>query len=117
MTKLTRYPAMGILATALALFACYGTLAFVSALSVVGITVEIENGIWASVIVAFFGIAVGLIALRGNPAYGPIVLAVLGLGLILWAMFGSYSWTTELLAFGALIAATLWNRSRRMIQA
>jgi len=103
--------ATGITATILALFACYGTLAFVGALSAVGVTVEIENGLWAVVIVAFFGLAVGLIAFRNAGSYGPTLLGLLGFGLIFWVMFGHYSWTTELIAFAILIAAGLWNRS------
>ena len=105
-----------IVATALALIACYGTLAFVSVLSFVGITVEIKNGLWAGAIVAFFVLAVGLIAFRSSRVYGPTLLGLVGFGLILWAMLASYSWTIELAAFGALVMATLWNRSARKIQ-
>jgi hypothetical protein len=104
------HPAFGIVATALALTACYGTLALVSVLSLVGVTVEIENGLWAAAIVAFFGLAVGLIAFRNAGAYGPTLLGVLGFGLIFWVMFGVYSWTTELTAFAILVTATFWNR-------
>ena len=103
--------AAGIVATALALIACYGTLAFVGALSLVGVTVEIKNGLWAGTIVAFCGLAVGLIAFRNARAYGPTLLGLIGFGLIFWVMFGVYSWTTELLAFAILVAAALWNRS------
>ena len=111
MARSTWPSAAGTVATALALIACYGTLAFVGALSLVGVTVEIKNGLWAGTIVAFFGLAVGLIAFRNARAYGPTLLGLIGFGVIFWVMFGVYSWTTELLAFAILVAAALWNRS------
>lgn len=108
--------ATGVVATALALIACYGTLAFVGALSFAGITVKIENGLWVGAIVTFFALAVGMIAFRGSRQSGPTLLGLIGFGLIIWTMFGSYNWTTELLAFAMLIAATLWDRSGQKFQ-
>jgi arsenite methyltransferase len=108
--------ATGLVATALALIACYGTLALVSVLSFAGISIEIENGLWAGAIVTFFGLAVGLLAFRGNRQSGPTLLGLIGFGLMVWTMFGSYNWIAELLAFAMLIVATLWNRSVRQLQ-
>jgi arsenite methyltransferase len=106
-------------ATILALLACYGTLAFVSILSLVGVTIAVNNGVWAGTISAFYGLAVAAVAFgaRRHRVFGPTILGLVGFAIILWAMFGSYSWITELLAFIILIAATLWDRSAHDIQA
>jgi arsenite methyltransferase len=106
-------------ATILALLACYGTLAFVGILSLAGVTIAINNAVWAGSISAFYGLAVVAIAFgaRHHRVFGPTILGLVGFLIILWAMFGSYSWVTELLAFVILIAATLWDRSAHRIQA
>ena len=105
-------------ATILALLACYGTLAFVGILSLAGVTIAIDTGVWAAAISAFYGFAVAAIAfsVKGHRVFGPAILGLIGFAIILWVMFGAYSWGTELLAFILLIAAALWDRSARGIR-
>ena len=105
-TKLALWP------TALALIACYGTLCLVSLLALAGIALPINEGLWAVAISAFYALAVAAIApgYRVHKNHRPILLAAIGLAVILWVMFGTYHWLTELIAFATLIAATLWNR-------
>ena len=106
---------LGLWPTALALIACYGTLCLVSLLALAGITLPINEGLWAVAIAAFYAIAVATLApgYRRQKNHRPILLAAIGLAVILWVMFGTYNWLAELIAFAALIAATLWDRRLR----
>jgi rhodanese-related sulfurtransferase len=103
-------------ATAPAVLSCYGTTALIGVLSLLGVTLAIDEGVWAGVIGILAGLATIAIAVsyRRHRIVGPTVVAALGLGLILWVMFGSYSRLTELAGFVLLVAATLWDwRARK----
>jgi len=96
-------------ATALAVFSCYGTTALIALLSLLGVSLALDDAVWAAVVGACAVLAVVAIALscRRRRIIWPTVIAVFGLALILWAMYGSYSRITELAGFVLLIAATL----------
>jgi rhodanese-related sulfurtransferase len=98
-------------ATALAILACYGTTALIGLLSLLGVSLAVNEGIWAGAIGVFAALAMIAIAVsyRRHRIVGPALVAALGLGLILWVMFGSYSRVIELSGFVLLIAATLWD--------
>ena len=98
-------------ATILAVLSCYGTTAAVSLLSLLGVSLAIHEGAWAvaiGVLTALAALAVAASS-RRHRRFGPVALAALGLALVLWAMFGSYSWTIELAGFVLLVAAALWD--------
>ena len=94
-----------------ALLACYGTLALVGILSVMGISIVINAAAWAGVITVFAGLTVLGVALglRRHRRPPPIVLALFGFALIAWAMLGHYDRTGEIAGFALLIAATAWD--------
>jgi rhodanese-related sulfurtransferase len=98
-------------ATALAVLSCYGTTVLIGLLSLLGVTLAIDESVWAGAIAFFAALATAAIAMsyRRHRIVGPTVVAALGLGLILWAMFGSYSRVVELVGFVLLIAAALWD--------
>jgi rhodanese-related sulfurtransferase len=98
-------------ATALAILSCYGTAAAIGLLSLLGVSLALDEGIWAGAISVFATLAAIAIAAsyRRHRIVGPTAIAALGLGLILWVMFGSYSRAVELAGFVLLIAATLWD--------
>lgn len=98
-------------AAALAILSCYGTTVLIGLLSLLGISLAINEGIWAAAISAFAILATIGIATsyRRHGIIGPTVVAVLGLGLILWVMYGSYSRGVELVGFVLLIVGTLWD--------
>lgn len=98
-------------ATALALLSCYGTKVLIGLLSLLGVTLAINEGVWAGAIAVFAALAAIAIAVsyRRHRIVGPTAIAALGLALILWVMFGSYSRVIELAGFVLLIAATLWD--------
>src|SRR3546814_17928524 len=63
--------------TLLAILTCYGTLALVALLSVLGVSIAIHEGAWAAAISAFAGLAVFGVALgyRRHGALRPPALA------------------------------------------
>ena len=101
------------LSTLLSLLACYGTLAFVSILSLLGITIHIDTGVWAGVITFFAWFAVAGVAgsFRRNRKLGPLIMAALGAVFITWAMFVSFNRIIEIAGFAGLIYAALWERN------
>ncbi len=98
-------------ATALAVLSCYGTTALIGLLSLLGISLAVDDGIWAGAIGGFAAVAAIAIAAayRRHRSVGPTVIAACGLGLILWVMYGSYSRGMEFVGFVLLIIAALWD--------
>lgn len=97
--------------TILSIVACYGALAAVGLLSLMGIAMTIEPGVQAVVISAFAMLAAAALfaGYRRHRVFWPFVLGMLGAALILWAMFGSYNRVVEAAGFMALIAAAIWD--------
>jgi hypothetical protein len=96
--------------------ACYGTLATITLLSLAGITLNIHEGAWATVIVVFAWIAVLAMGVN-RQRYGtfvPFILADIGALLVSWVMFVDYSRTVEIAGFALLIVAALLDRRLRM---
>lgn len=98
-------------ATVLAILSCYGTTALIGLLSLLGVSLALNEGIWAGAISVFAALAAIAIAVsyRRHRVIGPTVVAALGFVLILWTMYGSYSRVIELAGFVLLIAAALWD--------
>jgi len=101
----------GILA-GLSILTCYGTLALVALLGLIGIQLNIHEGVWAAVIVvlawaATIGIGLEFRRIRAN---GPLVLAILGASLITAVMFISYNRIVEIIGFTLILSAVFWNR-------
>ncbi len=107
-SKLSWFPRA---ATALAVLSCYGTTVVIGLLSLLGVSLALDEGVWAGAISVFAALAAVAIAVsyRRHRIIGPTVVAALGLGLILWVMYGSYSRVSELAGFALLVAATLWD--------
>ena len=100
------------LSTLLSILACYGTLAMVSILSFLGITIDINTGIWAAAITFFAWLAVAGVAgsFKQHRTVGPLIIAAVGAVLITLAMFVSYSRIIEIVGFAGLVFAALWER-------
>ncbi len=97
--------------TLLSIAACYGTMAIVTLLSLLGVTLAINKGVWAGAISLFALLALlgVVLSYRQHRVKGPLVIAALGAILVLWAMFGSYSRIVEIMGFAGLITATVWD--------
>ncbi len=93
--------------TILAVLACYGTLATVAVLSLMGITLAINEGIWAGAIVVFALLALtGLVlSWRHHRALSPLLLGVAGAGMIVFTMTVSYNQPIEIAGFVLLVLA------------
>ena len=111
---------VGMLGLAVALLACYGTLAAVALLAMLGVGLALDEGIWAGTIALFavltaFAIVPGA---RRHGGFGPSILAGAGAGAIVYALFVDYRLWIELVGFAALATAVLWDiRLRRLQQA
>jgi len=98
-------------ATVCSILACYGTLALVSVLALLGISISLNDGAWAGAISFFAALAaVGIgINYRRHRSIGPLVLACIGALLVIWTMFGSFNRVIEIAGFVALLGASLWD--------
>jgi len=108
---------LALAGTALAILACYGTLAVVAVLSLMGVALAVDEGLWAGAIVLFallalVGIVLGWRIHRHAP---PLLLGILGAGLILWTMAVTYNRAIEIAGFGFLVVAAWldWRAKRR----
>ena len=107
---------IGLAASGLALASCYGTLAVVIVLSAAGISLNLDEGIWAAAIALIVLVAVAAMVpgLRRHGNIGPSLLAAVGFGLIVWTLFGDYTLVVEIAGFAALVAGAAWDwRLRR----
>ncbi len=107
------------IATTCSILVCYGTLAVLGVLSLMGVGIVLHEGAWAAVISVFAVLAaLGIgFSYRRHRSMGPIALATVGALMVLWAMFGSYSRAAEIAGFAALVAATLWDwRAKRRLR-
>ncbi len=109
---------LGSVTAMLAMIACYGTLAVVALLSVIGISVEINEGLMVKLI---SGLLVLVLAgmgyswrLHRNP--GPLLLSIAATIVLIWVFYGSYSKPLELAGFLMLAIASIWDfRTRKRI--
>jgi len=105
-----------VIATLLSMLACYGTLIAVAALGALGITLSLNEGLWAAAIVGFALLA--LIALYlGHKRHGsllPSLIAVLGCAILVFTFFVRYSAMTEAAGFAVLLSAVWldWHKTR-----
>jgi arsenite methyltransferase len=102
----------GLLASAGAIVACYGVLAVVGGLALMGLSVPIDARMWTGLIVALATMAPLAIAwnLPVHRNLGPSLLGGAGALLVLYAVLGSYDWRIEAVGFATLLGAALLDR-------
>lgn len=106
---------MAGLATALAIISCYGTGSHLGALSLLGISLSLDERAGAgaiSVLAALAALLIGASSRRCRIVH-PAVVAVLGFALILWTIYGAHSRAIELIGFALLLAATVLDWRER----
>lgn len=102
---------LGLAASLMAVAACYGTLAVLATLSLMGVTLTLHEGAWAGAIVFFSLLALAGVALgrQQHGRFAPTALALAGATLIVWVMFAQYDRLIELAGFALLLGAAIWD--------
>ena len=110
-----RRGAMGMANLTLALVACYGTLAAVSLLPLLGIGLALNEALWAGTIALFVVLAALAVAagVKRASTPGPALLAAGGAGVVLYALFVEYSMAVEAAGFALLAGAAVWDIAAR----
>jgi len=105
----------GAVSFLLALIACYGTLATVALLSMTGVTLALNDQIWAGTIVLFSIITALVIAMgiKKHRSMTPMVLAVMGAATISYTMFFNYNILIEIAGFIILALSTFLDFDKR----
>lgn len=101
----------GIFGLGMALLACYGTLAAVGLLSLYGVSVMLNETVWAGAIGLFTVVTVAttVVGVRLHGSRKPAVAGALGAGLVLYALFVDYDRLVELAGFLVLGGAVGWD--------
>tara|TARA_R110002167_G_scaffold58377_5_gene165453 strand:+ start:1300 stop:1671 length:372 start_codon:yes stop_codon:yes gene_type:complete len=104
-------------ATALSLVACYGTLAAVALLGALGVTIALNEAVWAGAIVVFAWSTLLALWIRRSRhrRHWPIALVAIGVALITFTMMVVYDRVIEFFGFAFLCAGTFldWRAGRR----
>jgi len=105
------YSWLGSATSLLAILACYGTLAVVGLLSVVGISIQLDEGLLVKLISGLLILALlGMgYSYRAHRHPGPLLLSVTSAALLFWVFYGSYSKPLELTGFALLVLASVWD--------
>ena len=103
---------VGLIASVAALVACYGVLALVAGLALLGVSLPVDTRMWTAAIVTLtvlapFGLAWNF---RAHRHLAPILIGAAGALLVLYALLFAYDWRVEAAGFLALLGAALWDR-------
>ncbi len=112
MTKLGKNLSwLGSVTSLLAVATCYGTLAAVTLLSLIGVSVDIDEDTLVKLITGLLVLALlGMVySWRIHRHPGPLLLSLGAATLLLWVFYGSYSKPLELTGFALLVIASLWD--------
>jgi arsenite methyltransferase len=110
----------GAVALGLAACACYGTLAALAMLSVLGVTLVVNDAAVAGIValLAVLTAAVVGLGMRKHGSAVPVMLAAVGATLVAYAMLVKYDWRIELAGFVLVAAAVALDwRLRRHVNA
>ncbi len=110
-TLKTKLSWLGTATNLLAVAICYGTLAAVALLSLIGVSVEIDEGVMVKLITGLLVLALlGMgYSYRLHRHPGPLLLSLAAAGLLSWVFYDSYSKPLELTGFAALVIAAAWD--------
>ena len=105
------YSWLGSVTGLLTVSACYGTLATVALLSVIGISIEINEGLLVKLIsgLLILTLAGMVYSYRAHRNLCPLLLSIASAALLLWVFYGVYSKPLELTGFIVLVIASVWD--------
>jgi MerC mercury resistance protein len=104
-----RFSWLAGMATILSLLACYGTLAVLALLGMLGVAIALNETLWAGAIVTSATLALGGLAFGAarHRHMGPVLMGGFGAAAIAYAMYVNYSRGIEVTGFIFLAAAAL----------
>lgn len=102
---------LGSITSLLAVATCYGTLAAVSLLSLIGVGVSINEATLVKLITVLLILALAgmLYSWRSHRHPGPLIVSLGAALLLLWVFYESYSKPLEITGFTVLVAASFWD--------
>lgn len=107
---------LAAVATTFSLVACYGTLAAIAVLGALGVTIALNEAVWAGAIVLFAALAFVALFFRWRKHRHNLSMVLAGIGLLLIAftMMIFYERIIELVGFAFLCAGTFvdWRIGR-----
>jgi hypothetical protein len=94
----------GAVALALALLACYGTLAAVAILSAAGLAIAVDQRLWSGAILLFAALATAAVAAsrRAHRGWWPLAMSAAGTALLAYTQLVDYRLAIELAGFAVL---------------
>jgi len=110
-SKPARFGWLGTATSLLAVGACYGTLGAVALLSLLGVSVDIDEALLVKWVTGLLILALaGMVySYRIHRHPGPLLLSLAAAALLFWVFYGSYSQALELTGFGLLVVASIWD--------
>jgi SAM-dependent methyltransferase len=110
--RAAQHGVLGSFATIAAVAACYGVLALVGAIGLLGLSIPLNAQVWTAMIVALAVLAPLGIAwnMRAHGSWGPTMIGAAGELLVCYALLGAYDWRVEASGFAAMLGAALWDR-------
>lgn len=102
---------LAALSTALSLAVCYGTLAIIALLGMLGTAIALDETVWAGAIVAFAALAtagLGLGFTRHRQPW-PLLVGGFGAAIIGYVMYVQYDRLIEVAGFVLLSVAAIWD--------
>jgi len=109
--KPARLSWLGSATSLIAVVACYGTLAAVALLSLVGVSVDIDESFMVKLITALLVLALlGMgNSFRLHRHAGPLLLSIAAAAVLFQVFYGKYSKPLELTGFAVLVIASVWD--------
>ena len=109
--KTSRLASLASVTSLLAVASCYGTLGVVALLSVVGVTVHLNELLMTRVVTVILAAALlGLLtSYRLHRDLKPFLIGLASAALLLWVFYGRYSRPLEALGFVGLVSASIWD--------
>ncbi len=111
MIKVRRRGLAGLVALTLSVLACYGMLAATALLSLAGITLAINETAWAGIVMLFAALTAAAVVdgIRRHGGPTPTVFGLVGFATLGYTQFVNYTLPLELLGFGMLAAAVIFD--------
>ncbi len=109
--KSARLSWLGSATGLLAVATCYGTLAAVALLSLIGVSVDISEATLVkliTVLLTFALLGMGY-SYRLHKHPGPLLLGLAAAAVLFWVFYGSYAKPLELAGFVTLVTASVWD--------